>query len=672
MLAFYRNRFSIVVGPPGTGKSTLIDAILELEERFTSVTWVVTASNKSVNVLVDKMCKRKKTSYPDGFYRIKPSFLETLCSDDDRGSWSPSGPAARPMEDGQTGIWDFFTDEQDPEAKMALGVMIQKRLELLDKGKLGKGIWSTEEADLNLLRLYRTYIQTLRAGGRDSTRFLASVPNSSKKDAEAAEFENWLRRNFMIILRHIQQRLLANNRGAMATRGVFSAATGTTGLLLRNFRANTIIIDDASQATELELVYPIIHALNNGRLRRVLIVGDHHQLPPVIKANRNPFSTQGKLSLLERLLKAGFPSTMLREQYRMHPDISAVPNAAIYGGQLRDGAGTSTQNGVNLFRNFVQQFAKDSGQPNFPPTNSFIVSLTKHAGYHWGSQKKSIGHSRFNLQSAMVVARLVWILVEKFNFDPSTILVQAFYADQVNLIRAIFASLKRYKGLKIATVDGSQGDESMIGIVDSVVLAGGAGEPAGFLGGERRRFNVAMSRQMAGRIVVGHRQFCHGMNFTTASPWRMFYEDAERKNTIIDDRWFHGQPTSEQSSLMAQFNDVKAQYEGMVNTLSLPHHDNIGKDGSFKTQSPLGFEKREFLYTMFIEATQTTLSEAKRFLGKSKGSIILAINEFYANAGALKRVSEESVEEIAQPADMGKSLVFWKLKADGTGLTGGR
>ena len=60
---------------------------------------------------------------------------------------------------------------------------------------------------------------------------------------------------------------------------------------------------------------------------------------------------------------------------------------------------------------------------------------------------------------------------------PEEVLVQAFYLDQVNLIKAIFADIPKYKGIRIATVDGSQGDEELYGIVDSVVLGGGGPEP---------------------------------------------------------------------------------------------------------------------------------------------------------------------------------------------------
>jgi senataxin len=58
---------------------------------------------------------------------------------------------------------------------------------------------------------------------------------------------------------------------------------------------------------------------------RIVLVGDPCQLPPTVlsRAAEAAMLTQ---SLFERLARAGWPVTMLREQYRMHPLISAFPS----------------------------------------------------------------------------------------------------------------------------------------------------------------------------------------------------------------------------------------------------------------------------------------------------------------------------------------------------------
>lgn len=58
---------------------------------------------------------------------------------------------------------------------------------------------------------------------------------------------------------------------------------------------------------------------------RVVLVGDPCQLPPTVLSRAAEAALLAQ-SLFERLARAGWPVTMLQEQYRMHPDISAFPS----------------------------------------------------------------------------------------------------------------------------------------------------------------------------------------------------------------------------------------------------------------------------------------------------------------------------------------------------------
>lgn len=75
-----------------------------------------------------------------------------------------------------------------------------------------------------------------------------------------------------------------------------------------------LVVDNASQSMEANVAYPILRAYSMGELRRVLIIGDHHQ-HPALSAERNPFSATGSVSLIERQIRAGTSHIRLQTQY---------------------------------------------------------------------------------------------------------------------------------------------------------------------------------------------------------------------------------------------------------------------------------------------------------------------------------------------------------------------
>lgn len=54
MRQYFTHKLTIVVGPPGTGKSTLVKVLLRLEHQFEKKFWVCTASNAACNSLAEK------------------------------------------------------------------------------------------------------------------------------------------------------------------------------------------------------------------------------------------------------------------------------------------------------------------------------------------------------------------------------------------------------------------------------------------------------------------------------------------------------------------------------------------------------------------------------------------------------------------------------------------
>ncbi|TKA80244.1 hypothetical protein B0A49_01434 [Cryomyces minteri] len=393
VLHYFQHRVTIVVGPPGTGKSTLVDVILELEEEFRNVFWVVTWTSVAVDVIKKKLTKR-------------------------RGS-------------------EFY-------------------------GCL------TTAADAHSLSL--------------------TVPPVS------------------------------------------------------------LIIGENSGMIEAEAVFLILKA-QTSRFSRLLLIGDPQQLPPVVEASRQPFANQGSLSLMERLTLSGVHAIRLREQYRMHPTISWIVNKLIYGMTLRDAKITTTRPEIGQFQRYIKAYAARCGRTNFPDTCSVIISPTPEQGYRWGSQTSGDSHSRFNVLTATLVFKKVHLLVIQGGFNPRDILVTAFYDTQVQLIKALFADDPFYEHLRFSTVDGWQGVEALVEIVDAVTLGGGANESLWFLGGDRRRFNVAASRAKVGRIFIVHQDLAQGK--FTEPIWSAFIAESASRGWILSDQGISGWPSSavEQAAL---------------------------------------------------------------------------------------------------------------------------
>ncbi len=467
---YFTHKLTIVVGPPGSGKSLLVKVLLNLEKQFQKRFWVCTASNAACDVLAEMFAESQGTKHPHFYYRLYQMFQERLAAD----------------------------DNEERRKVMSLGHTIRTRM---DTGVGNEMRWETEAADLRRL----DSIMQGKANLRDDEE--PCLPK--------------------IQMHHVD-----------AAKGIFSTDAVTVSPLLRRYIPNALVFDEASQMLEARTLFALIRSAKGRQLERLLLIGDRHQLPTLIKADRNVFAQTCKMSMFERLIRAGTPHIQFTEQWRMHPHISSIVNGPIYGGSFRDGTTTTTRPAVAQFQAFVRAQFGASRQALPTDTSVVVISPSKSDKYHWGSQQAIGSTSRFNLQTAAMVFKQVHWLVQDGRFAASDIMVTSFFPVQVSLLEALFEGDPQFADLTLATVDGCQGKEATVVVVDCVTLGGGVGEPMGFLGGEKHRFNVAMSRAMAGLIVVCHEDFTKGTR--SKGPWTTFLEVARQKGRILGDRLFHG------------------------------------------------------------------------------------------------------------------------------------
>ena len=104
--------------------------------------------------------------------------------------------------------------------------------------------------------------------------------------------------------------------------------------LLSSLTFDLCIIDEASQSTLPHSLGPLSLA------RKFVLVGDHYQLPPLVKSKHA--REQGLAESLFFLLAAKFPHSVapLTLQYRMSKQIMLLPNSLTYEGKLKCGSRT--------------------------------------------------------------------------------------------------------------------------------------------------------------------------------------------------------------------------------------------------------------------------------------------------------------------------------------------
>ncbi|KAI9791533.1 MAG: hypothetical protein M1833_001517 [Piccolia ochrophora] len=124
---------------------------------------------------------------------------------------------------------------------------------------------------------------------------------------------------------------------------VLATLHGAGGYQLRKETFDVVIIDEGSQALEAQCWVPLLTA------KKVVLAGDHLQLPPTVKSLNSKAKTRdadGKrenrgggtleTTLFDRLLKLHGQAIkrMLTTQYRMHEAIMKFPSEELYGGHL--------------------------------------------------------------------------------------------------------------------------------------------------------------------------------------------------------------------------------------------------------------------------------------------------------------------------------------------------
>ena len=243
-----------------------------------------------------------------------------------------------------------------------------------------------------------------------------------------------------------------------------------------------VCVDEAGFTLDPPLL-PILAAA-----QRLILAGDHLQLPPVVLSKEGRERGLGT-SLLERLAVARPASVaLLSTQYRSHPRISGWSSAYFYKGKLE--AAPQLQN--RLLGGLVRKL-NDGFWGKTPLV--FIDTEGQGEGETGGAGGQSIS----NLGEALVALEVVEDLLAGGVSEEMVGMISPYWA-QAGLLRSLVWEGAGFLGVEVGTVDGYQGREKEV-VVVSLVRSNPQGS-VGFLE-ESRRLNVAVTRARRCAIIIG-------------------------------------------------------------------------------------------------------------------------------------------------------------------------
>ena len=260
---------------------------------------------------------------------------------------------------------------------------------------------------------------------------------------------------------------------------------------------DTVIIDEASKSTPPDIILPMLKG------KKIVLVGDHKQLPPFIDSTAydeieetdDKLRELIKVSLFEELYEKSESRmrTMLFRQYRMHRDIAAL---------------------INQFYIDTDAGRLESPASDFKKHGCEGLGLDKHDHVLWYDMPNKAeyfeernGSSFTNFSEVRTIKKVLRMLEHNMeqNGTHKSVGVITFYDAQVRLlerelIQSGFYSDLGSMTLRIGSVDRFQGMEEDIIIVSFV--RNNESRNIGFAR-DCRRINVALSRAKDLLIIVG-------------------------------------------------------------------------------------------------------------------------------------------------------------------------
>ena len=298
-------------------------------------------------------------------------------------------------------------------------------------------------------------------------------------------------------------------------RVIACTLVGSAHRLLEGMKFGTLFIDEAAQALEAACWIPM------RRASRVILAGDHCQLPPTVKSIAALRAGLGK-TLMERIAE-NKPEvvTLLKIQYRMNDEIMRFSSDWFYGGKVESAPQIKYRSVLDYDHpitwidtsNEENQITIEGGDApeDSASTSSSVSAANQNSDLNFKEQFVGESFGRINKAEAELTLLTLaeyftkigkqWVLSESIDVG-----IISPYRAQVQYLKKLIKKYEFFKPyrrlISVNTVDGFQGQERDV-ILISLVRSNDEGQ-IGFLK-DLRRMNVAMTRARMKLIILGNK-----------------------------------------------------------------------------------------------------------------------------------------------------------------------
>ncbi|KAL8689095.1 MAG: hypothetical protein Q9218_005155 [Villophora microphyllina] len=470
-----------VIGPPGTGKTTVSSSVLWTLLYLGHKVVIVAASNTAVeNFLLAARASKPRWCPDKQFLRMETESIERKLallgasqelkdqkqiSDEELGSITEAVSAALENEAAEIVQWETIIEKLDEykrdfDQSRAHANFNVKLSRVPHETTLSGRIADMVRADA--AKAEAEHAQDVRDDPTAQDRLTAAERNPSseyvKFQQELAKKKGSLRGQSL--LRYIELRQVMEHRVLSETDALFTTLNNAGSLDWEQlgFVPTVSIVDECGQATLPALMIVLSRFT---KYLATILVGDWKQLlPTVLSKGQSEVGDVSRVSALELFERFGVEVIVLDKQFRMAPVISRFPAKFIYEGKVSDSAevevDTVAREQAREGSSAIYGINGSKGSEYFMIDVPYVEAHTEEGG----TSLQNYGN-----------AKAIHDLLKKYKdagADMSRFVILAFYKAQVALLKSVLtpdaADAMPLYG-EISTVDAFQGREG-----DKVIL----------------------------------------------------------------------------------------------------------------------------------------------------------------------------------------------------------